>query len=75
MYMCIGFPGGISGKETTCQCRRHKRYGFLSLGGEDPWGRAWLPTAVFLPGECYEQRSLVGYSGEGCKESHTTEAT
>ena len=26
-----GFPGGTSGKEPTCQCRRHKRCGF------DPW--------------------------------------
>ena len=23
-----GFPGGASGKEHTCQCRRHKRHGF-----------------------------------------------
>ena len=23
-----GFPGGASGKEPTCQCRRHKRHGF-----------------------------------------------
>ena len=27
--MC--FPGGTSGKEPTCQCKRHKRRGF------DPW--------------------------------------
>ena len=27
-----------------------------------PWKRAWQPTPVFLPGESYEQRSLVGYS-------------
>ena len=25
------FPGGTSGKEPTCQFRRHNRYGF------DPW--------------------------------------
>ena len=25
----IGFPGGASGKEPTCQCRRHKK-DFLS---------------------------------------------
>ena len=24
----MGFPGGASGKEPTCQCRRHKRRGF-----------------------------------------------
>ena len=23
-----GFPGGASGKEFACQCRRHKRHGF-----------------------------------------------
>ena len=23
-----GFPGGASGKESACQCRRHKRHGF-----------------------------------------------
>ena len=33
-----------------------------------PWRREWLPTPVFLPGEFYRQRSLVGYSPWGCKE-------
>ena len=23
----LGFPGGASGKEAACQCRRHKRIG------------------------------------------------
>ena len=27
------------------------------LGREDPWRRAWQPTAVFLPGESHGQRS------------------
>ena len=26
------------------------------------WRRKWQPTPVFLPGEFYEQTSLVGYS-------------
>ena len=30
-----GFPGGISGKEPACHCRRHKRHGVQSLGQED----------------------------------------
>ena len=38
-----------------------------------PWRRKWLPTAVFLPGEFHRQRSLVGYSPWGHKESDTTE--
>ena len=31
MYVCIywGFPCGASGKEPTCQCRRHKRHGSI----------------------------------------------
>ena len=27
----LGFPGGTSGKEPACQCRRRKTYGL------DPW--------------------------------------
>ena len=32
-------------------------------------------TPVFLLGESHGQRSLTGYSPEGCKESDTTEVT
>ena len=37
-YNCgVGFPGGASGEEPACQCRRHKRCWFnQSLGREDP---------------------------------------
>ena len=44
-----------------------------SLGWKDLWRREWLPTPVFLPGEFHGQRSLVGYSPWGCKESDMTE--
>ena len=37
------------------------------------WRRKWQPTPVFLPGEFHGQRSLVGYSPWGRKESDTTE--
>ena len=40
-----------------------------------PWRRKWQPTPVFLPGKSHGQRSLVGYSPYGCKESDTTEVT
>ena len=46
-----------------------------SLGWEDPWKRKWQSTPVFLPGKSHGQRSLVGYSPWGHKESDTTEAT
>ena len=32
----IGFPGGASGKEPACQCRRLKETWILSLDWEDP---------------------------------------
>jgi len=38
-----------------------------------PWRREWQPTPVFLPREFHGQRSLVGYSLRGPKESETTE--
>ena len=44
-----------------------------SLSREDPWRRAWQPTARFLPGESHGQRSLVDYSPWDCEESDTTE--
>ena len=38
-----------------------------------PWGREWLPTPVFSPGEFHGQRRLVGYSPWGFIESDLTE--
>ena len=35
--------------------------------------RQWQPTLVLLPGKSHEQRSLVGCSPRGPKESDTTE--
>ena len=49
----------LSGKESTCQCRRHWSYPSVR---KIPWRRKWHPTPVFLPGESHEQRSLAGYS-------------
>ena len=40
---------------------------------EIPWSRKWQPTPGFWPGKSHGQRSLVGYSLWGCKESGTTE--
>ena len=42
-----------------------------SLMGKIPWRKSWQPTPVFLPGEFYGQKSLVGYSPWGSKESLT----
>ena len=55
-----GFPGGASGKEPICQCRRYERYRFDPWFGKIPWRRKWQPTPVSLPGESHGQRSLPG---------------
>ena len=54
----MGFPGGASGKEPTCQCRRQKRHGFSAWVGKIPWRKTWQPTPVFLPGKSHGRRSL-----------------
>ena len=46
-----GISGGTSGKEPTCQCRKHKKQGFNPWVGKIPWWRKWQPTPVFLSGE------------------------
>ena len=62
-----GFPGGTSGKEAACQCRRHKSCRFDPWVGKLSWRRKWQPTSVSLPGESHGQRSLVGYGPCGHK--------
>ena len=39
------------------------------------WRREWQSTPVFFPGESHGQRSLVGHSPGGCKESRHDGAT
>ena len=71
----LSFPGGTSSKNSTCQCRRHRRHGFNPWVGRIPWRREWQPTPIFLPGESHGQRSLAGYSPRNCKESDSVEHT
>ena len=54
-----------SGKESACQCRRHKRHGFDPWVGKILWRRKWQPALVFLPRKFHGQRSLLGYSAWG----------
>ena len=69
------FPDGARGKESACQCRRHKRRGYHPWVGKILWRRTWQPTAVFLPGESHAQRSLACYISQGSKELDMTEAS
>ena len=74
-YCFPGFPCGNSGKEPTCQFRRHKRCGFDLWVRKSTCRRAWQPSPVFLPVESHGQRILVGYCQQDSREPGTTEAT
>ena len=69
-HCSLGLPWGSDGKESACSVGD---LGSIPGLGRSPWRREQLPTPVFLPGEFHGQRSLVGYSPWGHKESDTTE--
>ena len=73
--MNTGLPTWYSGKESSCQGRKHKRHRFNPWVGNMPWSRKWQPTLVLLPGKFHGQRSLVGYSAWDCKELEMTDNT
>ena len=64
------FLGGSDGKASACNARD---LGLIPGSGRFPWRRKWQPTPVLLAGKFYGWRSLVGYSPQDHKESHTTE--
>ena len=55
---------------------KHLAYNAGDLGsipGKILWRGKWQPTPVLLLGKSHGQRSMVGYSPQGRKESDTTE--
>ena len=70
----MGFLGGITGKELSCQCKGCKWRAFYPWVGKVPWRREWLPAPVFLPGEFHEQEPGKLQSIH-CKELDTADAT
>ena len=73
LYSKMGFQRWHSGKESACQCRRHKRPGFDPWVGKIPWWSKRQLTLVFLPGISHGQSSLAGYSPWGHKELDRTD--
>ena len=72
-----GFPGGLTVKNLPANAGVTgdvgSTRGLDPWVGKMPWKREWQLTLVSLPGESHGQRSLVGHSPQGCKESDTTE--
>ena len=66
-YRALCFCTGFSGKESTCQCRKHERCGFDPWVRKIYWRKAWQPTPVFLSGKSHGQRNLAGCSSWGHK--------
>ena len=68
LFFSFGLHSGLhwwfSGKEPTCQCRRHR---FDPWARKIPWRKKWQPTPVFLSEKSHGLRSLVGSSPWGCK--------
>ena len=68
----MGFPGGSVGKESTCNV---EDLGSIPGLGRFPGGGHGNPLQYSCLENPHGQRSLVGYSPWGHKESDTTEVT
>ena len=66
----MGFPGVSAGKESTCNAGD---LGSIPGLGQSPGEGNGNPLQVSCPKNPHGQRSLVGYSPWGCKESGATE--
>ena len=66
----LGLPRWLTGKEFTCQCRRHT---FNPWVGKIHWKRKWQPTLVLLLEQSNGQRNVAGYSPQGHEELDITE--
>ena len=72
---CEGLPRWQSGKESTCQCRRHRRLDMDSIPGlgRSPGEGNGNPLKYSLPGQFHDQRSLACDSPWCHKEVDMTE--
>ena len=72
--ICLrGLPYGPAGKDSTFNVGDTGDASSIPWVGKVPWRRKWQPTPVCLPEKSCRQRSLVGYSPWGRKESDVTE--
>ena len=65
-----GLPWWLRRQSVCLQCRIP---GFDPWVRKIPWRRKWQSTLALLPGKSHGQRSLIGYSPWGRKESDTIE--
>ena len=70
----MGFPGGASGKEATCQCRRQETW-VRSLDWKDPLEGGMMTHFSILAWRILWTEKPGGYSSRSCKDLDTTEVT
>ena len=70
LHACLSFPGGSDGEESACNA---EDLGLIPGLGGSPGGGHGNPFQYFCLENPHRQRSLVGCSLGGCKESDTTE--
>ena len=73
LTIIIIFYDGTSGKESACQCRRHKRCRSNPCFKKIPWKEMARHTSVFLLIKSHGQRNLAGYIPWDHKELDPTE--
>ena len=67
----------LNNNESTCQCKRHKRRGFIPWVRKIPWRSKWQPIPVFWPWIPEFMNSRIPRTEEpggigGHKKSNTT---
>ena len=67
-----GFPGSIVVENPSANAGDTRDMGLIPWLRKIPWRRKWQPIPVFLPEIVHGERSLVGYSPWGHKESDMT---
>ena len=71
--LIMGFLGGTVVKNLPANARNARDAGSVPVLERSPGERNGNPLQLFVPGEVHGQRSPVGYSPWGHKESGMTE--
>ena len=73
-HTCIGFPGGLDGKESACNARDPgSDPSFNPWVRKIPWRREWLPPPAFLLEKTRDRGAWRATVHGGHKESDTTD--
>ena len=67
----VGFPGGASGREPACQCRKLRDAGLIPGLGRSPGGGHGNSLQSSCRENAHGQRSRAGFSPWGRKEPVT----